>query len=157
LNPIEDPSVHLYADASAVLAWLLEEQRAEEVAAILDGAGAIVCSELTLIECDRALLRLEAEDLLSEPMREQLAARLASAAAHWTLLGITAPIVLRARLPFARRPVRTLDAIHLASALEAHRALPGISVLSLDDRMRRAARAIGLDVLPTFEPPAAPR
>jgi predicted nucleic acid-binding protein len=142
------PPGHLYADASAVLAWLLEEQRGEEVAAILDEADAIVCSELTLVECDRALLRLEAEGLLSEAMREGLAARLAIAATHWTLLTITAPIVLRARLPFGRRPVRTLDAIHLASALEAHRALPGIAVLSLDDRMRKAARVVGFGVVP---------
>ena len=97
---------HLYADASAVLAWLLREPRAEEVATILAEASGVLSSELTLVECDRTLLRLASEDIFAETMREELAARLATAAASWTQLGITPGILLRARLPFAGSPVR---------------------------------------------------
>jgi predicted nucleic acid-binding protein len=142
------PERHLYADASAVLAWLLEEPRGEETAAILDAASAVVSSELTLVECDRALLRRSGEAAITEAGRAQLSARVAAAATEWTLLALSAPILLRARLPFAGLPVRTLDAIHLASALEGRSAVPGLAILSLDDRMRRAARSLGFGVVP---------
>jgi predicted nucleic acid-binding protein len=139
----------LYADASAVLAWLLDEPRGEEVAAILAGATDVLSSELTLVECDRALLRWASQDRLTEVKREELSERIATAVANWTQLAVTARILLRARLPFASAPVRTLDAIHLASALEGRGAVPGLALLSLDDRMRKAARGLGFVVVPT--------
>jgi len=138
----------LYADASAILAWLLREPQGEDVAALLAGAANIVSSEIVMVECDRALLRLLAERRLPEPIKEELSARVAAAVMHWTQLAVTSTILLRARQPFANRPLRTLDAIHLASALEGRRAFPDLAILSLDDRMRRAARAIGFEVLP---------
>jgi predicted nucleic acid-binding protein len=119
------------------------------VAAILLGeASGVLSSELTLVECDRTLFRLCGEGVLTEAMREELAARVAAAAASWTQLGITPAILLRARLPFAGGPVRTLDAIHLASALEGRGAVPGLAVLSLDERMRKAAQSLGFSVVP---------
>ena len=142
------PERHLYADASAVLAWLLDEPRGEEIAAILEAASAVVSSELTLVECDRALLRRSAEATVTEADRAKLSARVAAAATEWNLLALSAPILFRARLPFAGAPVRTLDAIHLASALEGRSAVPGLVILSLDDRMRSAARSLGFGVVP---------
>lgn len=44
--------------------------------------------------------------------------------------------------------MRTLDAIHLASAVLARSAFAGIAVLSLDQRIRNVAAALGFDVLP---------
>ena len=142
------PRQSLYADASAILCWLLREPRWEEVAKSLGQASTILSSELAAVECDRALLRLVHEGRITDALKEELAARFAAAAAHWTELAIAAPILLRARLPFAGTPVRTLDAIHLASALEGRGAVPDLAVLSLDDRMRRAARSLGFGVVP---------
>ena len=71
-----------------------------------------------------------------------------TAAAHWHVLRISPEIVDRARQPFPGEPIRTLDAIHLASALVARGALPGLALLSLDDRIRRAAGQLGLRVRP---------
>ena len=140
--------MRLYVDASAVLCWLLREPQGDGVGAVLDQASLIHSSELTLVECDRALLRLQHEDLLHDSIREELTARIAAAAMQWTLLAITPTILLRARLPFAGGPIRSLDAIHLASALEANSAVPGLTVLSLDGRVRKAARALGFPVAP---------
>jgi uncharacterized protein with PIN domain len=50
--------VNLYAESSAVLAWLLDEQTAPAVRHLLCEAEVIVASDLTLIECDRVLLRV---------------------------------------------------------------------------------------------------
>jgi hypothetical protein len=42
----------------------------------------------------------------------------------------------------------TLNAIHLASALVARTAIVGLTLLSLDDRVRKAGKKLGLDVIP---------
>jgi hypothetical protein len=57
-------------------------------------------------------------------------------------------IVERARHPFPAEPVRTLDAIHLATAALALSLVPEMAVLSLDRRMRASAREMGFRLLP---------
>ena len=46
----------------------------------------------------------------------------------------------------------TLDAIHLASALVARSAIAGLDILSLDERIRKAASLLGVRVLPEQVP-----
>jgi len=58
--------VNLYAESSAVLAWLFDEPTAPEVRTLLGEAGVVVASDLTLIECDRVLLRAVALKELTE-------------------------------------------------------------------------------------------
>jgi hypothetical protein len=57
-------------------------------------------------------------------------------------------VVDRARQPFPGDPIRTLDAIHLASLLVARSAVVGLKLLSLDDRVRKAATGLGVAVEP---------
>ncbi len=106
-------------------------------------------SHLTLVECDRVMIRVTAAGQLSEGARAGRHPALARAAATWTLVGLTDEVVDLARSPFPLQPVRTLDALHLATALLARSALSGLALLSLDDRIRANARALGFDVLPT--------
>jgi hypothetical protein len=54
----------------------------------------------------------------------------------------------RAKHPFPEEPIRTLDALHLASALTARAAVAGLKFLSLDDRLRASAQKLGLSLLP---------
>jgi predicted nucleic acid-binding protein len=139
----------LYAESSAVLAWLLDEGRdGLEIQSILAGASTVVASDLTLIECDRVLARAAATGEISEADAAERQARLNAATAHWAILGIEEDVVERARRPFPLEPIRTLDAIHLASALVARRAVPGLTMLSLDARVRRAAHHIGIPLAP---------
>jgi hypothetical protein len=77
-----------------------------------------------------------------------LRAHLAEAASHWHTLRLAPEIVDRARQPFPGEPIRTLDAIHLASVLTARTAIAGLRLLSLDDRVRKAARRLGLELIP---------
>jgi len=140
--------VNLYAESSAVLAWLLDEPTAPVVRRLLVEGEAIVTSDLTLIECDRVLLRAVALEELTEAEAADRRAHLNSAAAHWHVLRIAAEIVERARQPFPGEPVRTLDAIHLASLLVARSAVAGLRLLSLDERVRKAAKGLGVG----FEP-----
>ena len=90
----------------------------------------------------KALLDLRAREI------EKRRTLLETTAAHWTLLSIGPAVIDRARRPFPAEPVRTLDTLHLASALSAAEALDDLTVLSLDRRIRSSARALGLSVLP---------
>jgi hypothetical protein len=59
-----------------------------------------------------------------------------------------AEIVDRARQPFPGEPIRIPDAIHLASLLVARSAVVGLRLLSLDERVRKAAKGLGIAVEP---------
>jgi predicted nucleic acid-binding protein len=134
-----------------VLAWLLEQEHGDRAAAALASADLVITSEITLIECDRVLIRAVALNELTEADAAGRQTRLNMVAARWTLLGLDDEIAERARRPFATEPVRTLDAIHLASALTAQKALPGLAVLSLDRRVRDVLRRLGFVLLPSDE------
>ncbi len=140
--------MNLYAESSAVLAWLLDEPTAPAVRRLLGEAGIIVASDLTLIECDRVLLRAVALKELTEADAADRRAHLIEAAAHWQVVRIAAEVVDRARQPFPGEPIRTLDAIHLASLLLARSAVAGLRLLSLDERLRQAAKGLGIAVDP---------
>ena len=45
-------------------------------------------------------------------------------------------------------PLRTLDALHLASALSARSSAPGLVFLTLDERLRKNAKLLGFGLLP---------
>ncbi len=140
--------MNLYAESSAVLAWLFDEHTAPKVRALLGEAQIIVASDLTLIECDRVLLRAVTLKELTEAAAADLRAHLNSAAAHWQVLRIAGEVVDRARQPYPGAPIRTLDAIHLASLLVARSAVAGLRLLSLDERVRQAAKGLGIAVEP---------
>lgn len=140
--------MNLYAESSAVLAWLLDEAAAPEVRRLLGTAIVVVASDLTLIECDRVLIRAAALGELREADSADRRAHLAAAASQWQVLHVAGEAVERARKPFPGEPIRTLDAIHLAAALTARAYLAGLGLLSLDDRVRSAGRRLGFELLP---------
>lgn len=138
----------LYAESSAVLAWLLDEDSGEAVRESLAAEQLVVASDLTLIECDRVLQRAAVLGELSEADAADRRAHLTTVASHWTLLRIGPEVVERARQPFPGEPIRTLDAIHLATLLVARSALAGLALLSLDRRVRAAGVGLGIVLRP---------
>lgn len=143
--------MNLYAESSAVVAWLLSEDDAEEIRAALAGAGLILASDLTSLECDRVLLRALGAGRLREAEAADRQAVLRQAVSHWTMLPVSADVMDRARRPFPHEPIRTLDAIHLASAVAARSMVPDLALLSLDHRVRNAARAMGFHLIPAVD------
>lgn len=139
----------LYVESSAALAWLLEQNAGELVADTLAHAELIVASDLTLIECDRVLIRAVVLDELDEADADDRQARLNAVSTRWTLLRLDDEIIDRARRPFPAEPIRTLDAIHLASALIGRKAIPELTMLSLDTRVRKAAKRLGFPLVPS--------
>jgi predicted nucleic acid-binding protein len=140
--------VTLYAESSAVIAWLLAEAAAERVRHAIASAERLVASDLTLIECDRVLIRATSLGRITGAEAVGYRAQLNVTATGWEVLPITRGVVDRARQPFPAEPVRSLDAIHLASALVARSAIPDLQFLSLDDRIRASALGLGFRLQP---------
>lgn len=138
----------VYAESSAVLAWLLGEPSGEPVRRLLADADVVLASDLTLVECDRVLNRATALGEMKEGDAADRRARLNAAAASWHVARLTPEVVERARRPFPLEPIRTLDALHLSAVLFLRGAVPGLVLLSLDDRICQVARQLGLDVAP---------
>ena len=138
----------VYAESSAVLAWLLGADSGDAVRGVLGGADLVVTSDLALVECDRVIIRATTLEEISEAEAADRRALLAAAAAHWHVLRLGADIVDRARRPFPGEPIRTLDAIHLASALAARSVSAGLDLLSLDRRIRSSGQSMGFRVRP---------
>jgi predicted nucleic acid-binding protein len=129
------------------LCWLLDEDRAPEIRAPLGEAELVLTSCLTVVECERVLIRAVAADLLPEAAAAQRRAVLARTADHWIVLDLDAEVLERARRPFPAEPIRTLDAIHLATVVLARSLVPDMAVLSLDERIRRSAEQMGFRVI----------
>jgi predicted nucleic acid-binding protein len=138
----------LYAESSAVLSWLLGEPGSDVVRMTLSNAELVLASDLTLIECDRVLIRATATGSLSEATAADRRARLRQVSEHWAILSLDSEVSERARRPFPPEPIRTLDAIHLATALLARSLVPGTRLLSLDQRIRSSGKELGFEVVP---------
>ena len=140
--------MNLYVESSAVLAWLFKEAPAPLMQEILERAEFIAASDLTLVECDRALIRAEFLGLLTQFEAAQRRALLEVTSLRWTLLRMEGGILERARRRFPQEPLRALDSIHLATALAARAALSDLALLSLDQRVRENGAALGFDIFP---------
>ena len=101
-----------------------------------------------MIECERVLIRAVATNLLPEAVAAERRAVLARTADHWVVFELDAEVMERARRPFPAEPIRTLDAIHLATAVLARSLVPDLAILSLDERVRRSGEQMGFRVLP---------
>lgn len=131
-----------------MLAWLLGDEAGHRVLEVLRRAALVTASDLALLECDRVLIRAVTLGEMDEVTGADRRALLHAAAAHWHVWRVSSEIVDRARRPFPAEPVRTLDAIHLASALAVRSAVPGVELLSLDNRIRESGRQLGFRLQP---------
>lgn len=134
----------VYGETSAVLAWLLGDETRHRVRRVIDSADRVVTSALTLIEANRGILRAANERRVTGTDASRLKELLSRTINAWELLEITPEIRIRAGEPFPIEPVRTLDAIHLATALRFARVFPDISVLSFDERIVVNLEPLGL-------------
>lgn len=131
-----------------MVAWWLGEARAADVQRALDAAESVVASELTVIECERVLVRALALGNITEADASDRRATLQSLIVGWTQIRMADAILERAKRAFPDEPVRTLAAIHLSSALTARSSIQGLAFLGLDERVRRNAKSLGFALLP---------
>lgn len=146
----------VYAESSAVLAWLLGESSGAKTRRVLGQAERVVSSAITALECARGLARARATGRLGRA--DELAAlRLLDVAeSSWDVHELSERVLARARAGFPNEPVRTLDALHLATASLFHEAVGGIALLSFDARIRANATGLGIEVVPRAAPSPSP-
>jgi predicted nucleic acid-binding protein len=131
-----------------VVAWWLGEARAIDVGDTLAAAAVVMTSELTLVECERVLVRALSLKEIGEAAVADRQAWLQSAVSRWSVIRLGTGTLDRAKLAFPSEPLRTLDALHLATALSARSSAPGLVFLTLDERLRKNAKLLGFEVLP---------
>ncbi|WP_423921691.1 type II toxin-antitoxin system VapC family toxin [Candidatus Poriferisodalis sp.] len=124
-----------YFDASALVKLIVVEPESAGLRKWLaDAHRPAVSSDLTLTDVLRAVRR-------SAPERAGIARRVLEPV---TFSAVTREICERAAL-LAPPPLRTLDAIHLATALELGDDLDGL--VTYDDRLGSAARDAGISTV----------
>lgn len=124
----------VYLDASAIVKLVVRESETDALRAYLEGAQ-LVSSEVALTEVPRAAhLRTGAPEVF-----EQADAVLR----RFDLVALDEELH-RAAARAEPRELRTLDAIHLASAVRVRDRLAG--VVAYDKRLTQAVRAVGLTV-----------
>ena len=140
--------MNLYAESSAVLAWLLGDHGGNHARERLSAAELVLTSDLTLIECDRVIHHATALGELSMDEAFERRNLLLTASEHWAVFAVDGEMADKARRAFPREPIRTLDAIHNAAALVIRSLVSGVQFLTLDERIRSNAAEPGFDVVP---------
>jgi predicted nucleic acid-binding protein len=135
--------VKVYLDSSVILRVVLGESGTLREWSRISLA---VTSEIALVECLRTLDRLRIAGTIKD---RELARRRASALKLFS--GIEAVRINRAVLDKAAEPfptlVRTLDALHVASALLVRARVPALRFATHDGDLGTAATAVGLTVI----------
>lgn len=129
-----------YVDSSALLKRYVREPDSSLADRLLLSDSVLVTSWVTLIEVQRNLARvLEGADL--REAKGQLAADLDAMA----LVAVDETVCRAAADIGEQLAVRSLDAIHLASAQRL--VIPALSFVTFDLRQAQAARSLGFTVL----------
>lgn len=136
----------IYLDASALVKLIVPEPESDALNHALVGVEDVVLSDLAVSETASALGRRRREGLLTQAQSRRLYREAQKLAESCRGAEVTPPVHRRAErlLLTASAPLRTLDALHVALALEAGAA----TVVTYDPRLRDAAAAQGLFVAP---------
>lgn len=133
-----------YIETSALLAALLEQDAAARNA--LRGKRRRITSALTFTEATRALVRARVAQRLT-PAEERAGLRwLQAFRRRCDVVTITDAVLARAGRPFPVEPIRTLDAVHLATAELLGEPPQLITIVTRDSRVIDNARAMGYAV-----------
>lgn len=126
----------VYADASALIKLFLEESETSALRRFLDRRPDVVSSSIARVEVQRALRRAHADEIAMFEARRYL-----------TRVHLRRPTeaILDKAETLGPATLRTLDAIHLATALEF--TPPPGCFLCYDERLAAAARLQGLTVV----------
>ncbi|MEX1129492.1 MAG: PIN domain-containing protein [Vicinamibacterales bacterium] len=133
-----------YIESSALVAALLERDRAALKS--VRTRGHTVTSALTIAETARAILRARAAGRLTADHERAAVRALRRFERRCFLVAVTDAILARVRRPFPIEPIRTLDAVHLATMELLGEPPPLIVVVTRDVRVRDNARALGYTV-----------
>ena len=125
----------LYLDTSAIVKLVVEEPDTSAVESALAHCQAAFSSRLALVECMRAIARVS----------DRRALTTVSEVFEALVLHEVNEAVLEKAATLTPAALRSLDAIHLATALLLEQA--DLAFVTYDDRLARAAEEQGLSLL----------
>jgi predicted nucleic acid-binding protein len=135
--------VTTYLDASVILRRALGQP--DQLA--WSDLQATATSSLTRVECLRTVDRLRIQGAVDEVSQLRIRELLFRVFESCSMLEVGAYVLERAAMPFPV-PIKTLDAIHVASALLLHEASgEPIRFATHDRALARASRAMGFEVV----------
>jgi predicted nucleic acid-binding protein len=141
VSPSEESPTLRYIETSALLAALLEQDAVAKRS--LRAEGRRITSALTFVEAHRAVVRARATGRLNAVQQRAVVRALRTFAARCDIVAVTDEVLARAGRPFPAEPVRTLDAIHLATIELLGEPPVMVTVVTNDDRIRDNAAAHG--------------
>jgi len=130
-----------YLESSAVTAALLEGDAAAKSA--LRARGRRVTSALTFAEVGRAIIRARIAGRLTIDQERAAVRALHVFERRCDIVTVTEAVLARIRRPFPVEPVRTMDAVHLATAELLGEPPQLVTVVTRDRRVRDNAQAQG--------------
>ena len=137
-----------YLDSSALVKRYHREVGSDSVAALFDKSdNRLFVSRLALVEVQSSFARLVREQILVEPDFAMLIARMEAdvGSGILTVAAMSSPrlesasVILRTH--GLKHPLRTLDAIHLATAQALHRRSPLAGFVAADKKLLASADA----------------
>lgn len=134
----------VYVETSALMRALLEED--ERLTQRILEAAERVTSELTFAEASRSLWRALRKGRITVVQQRAILQALRDFRAHCEVLQIDAAVLERVGQEFPVEFLGTLDALHLSSVLVYEEKVGPLTVLSVDNRLRENAVALGLDL-----------
>jgi predicted nucleic acid-binding protein len=139
--------VWTYCDTSALVKRYVKEAGRHKVLRLLRRSD-FVASAVLPVELRSALRRRVTDGTLDAARVPAILERMAADRAYWTLIGVGTEVLTAAETLVATHPLRTLDAIHVASAqlFAARVPKPELIFVSADTRQTEAAAAVGLVV-----------
>lgn len=136
-------------DSSAVVPLLVNESMTGVVSEILAGNRHMCVWWATEVECVSALARLERENPATSTAIETAFDRLAALRREWSEVAAGGAVRDVARRLLRVHPLRAADSLQLGAAWMLADGDPdSVTVVSLDDRLREAARREGFPLLP---------
>ena len=134
-----------YFDTSALVKRYVDEVGRRQVLQLLR-RHECVASAVLPVELRSALRRRVAEGTFEAARVPEILKRVSADRAYWTLVEVGAEVLDAAETLVAVHPLRTLDAIHVASAqvFAAGASVTDLMFVSADKRQTDAAAVIGL-------------
>ena len=129
-------------DEGAAICMAVVERNADARSAVRM-KGRRVTSALTLAETARAILRARVAGRLTAEQERASVQALRRFERRCYVVAVTDTVLARVRRPFPVEPIRTLDAVHLATAELLGEPPPLMTIVTRDDRVRDNAEALG--------------
>lgn len=135
-------------DASALVPLCVDQPASTAVHRLLKGDPAMAVWWGSPVECWSAFARLRREGVLKATEDETARSLLAQLQRAWVEIEPSEEVRGQAARLLRLHPLRALDALQLAAAALWAGSPAAGEVISLDDRLREAARLEGLGILP---------